>query len=75
MLSRWLQQGEEKVGEGKEGKEAHLLHMVMLRKMIHHAILSTGREMPTQIVGLLDILPMSQKLYLRDPYWYRKVLP
>jgi len=69
MLSRQLQQGEEKVGKGKEGKEAHL-HMVMLHKMIRHAILSTGQEMLTQIVGLLDILPVSQKLYLRDPYWY-----
>jgi len=74
MLSRRLQQGEGKVGEGKEGKEAHL-HMVMLRKMIRHAILSTGREMPTQIVGLLDILSASQKLYLTDPYWYQKLLP
>jgi len=74
MLLRWLQQGEEKVGKGKEGKEAHL-HMVMLCKMIRHAILSTGQEMPMRILGLLDILPMSQKLYLRDPYWYRKVLP
>jgi len=73
-LSRRSQQGQKKVGEGKEGKEAHL-HMVMVRKMIRPSILSTGREMPTRIVGLLDILCMSQKLYLRDPYWYRKLLP
>ena len=74
MLSKWLRQGEKKVGEGKEGKEAHL-HMVMLRKMIRHTILSTGREMPARIVGLLDTLCMSQKLYLRDPYCHRKLVP
>jgi len=67
VLSRRLRQGEEKVGEGKEGKEARL-HMVMVHKMIRPSILSTGREMPAWIVGLLDILRVSQKLYLTDPY-------
>jgi len=43
--------------------------------MIHHTILSTGRKMPMQIVSLLDILCVSQKPHLKDPYCHRKLVP